>query len=239
MKMQTEKNKGFTLVEMIIVLVVLAILAAIIVPITLGIIDDSREAENKKIAKTIMNAVQTEFNELAANNELWYSISSKMGLPLNKDRKNYGKDTYGTKPGTNTVVKEFKSGFINIGNTVPMDDAFKLIDGFENIYSLYIGAGNVYEYYPSEDKHKMYKVYVVIYQLNDENGDIYFYDGKEVSKEWPFSTPDKNSNTLDGQNFVLKSDSSTKLQIYALKLGKEKVGCDDYWRDVILKKVRE
>ena len=154
--MDKTKNKGFTLVEIIVVFIVIAILAAIIIPIAFSIMDDSSETDNKLYAKTIMNAVQTEFNNLASNNEVWYSVKGEMGIPLNKDRKNYGQTQYANQ-------NEFKNGFINIGDTVPGKSILDKIEKSDEIYALYIGAGNTFEYFMSDQKYEMYKIYIVIY----------------------------------------------------------------------------
>lgn len=230
--MHNRMNKGFTIVEIIIVFVVVAILAVIIIPIAFKIINDSSETENRLLGKTIMNAAQSEFNYLAANNELWYSLKGEMGIPLNKDRKNYGAATYENQ-------NEFKNGFINIGNTIPGKSILDKIERSDEIYALYIGAGNTYEYYMSDNKTEMYKVHVVIYQLKDENQKVYFYDGKEVTNEWPFSSPQKENTSQNGQTFYLKNDPDIKIQIYALKISKKNIGCNEYWNNIIMKRVNE
>lgn len=230
--MDKTKNKGFTLVEIIVVFIVIAILAAIIIPIAFSIMDDSSETDNKLYAKTIMNAVQTEFNNLASNNEVWYSVKGEMGIPLNKDRKNYGQTQYANQ-------NEFKNGFINIGDTVPGKSILDKIEKSDEIYALYIGAGNTFEYFMSDQKYEMYKIYIVIYQLKDEKQKVYFYDGKEVTTEWPFSSPNKNNTSQNGQAFYLKNNPDIKIQLYALKIGKKNTGCDAYWNNYIMKKVNE
>ena len=52
-------NKGFTLVELIVVLVILAILAAILVPALLGYVDKAKESKYVLEANGIYKALQT------------------------------------------------------------------------------------------------------------------------------------------------------------------------------------
>ena len=61
---KTNSNKGFTLVELIVVLVILAILAAILVPALLGYIDRAREKQYVLNAKAAYTAAQAELSAL-------------------------------------------------------------------------------------------------------------------------------------------------------------------------------
>ena len=63
-------NKGFTLVELIVVLVILAILAAILVPTLLGYIDRAKESEILINANTFYKAAQATASE-------YYGIEGK------------------------------------------------------------------------------------------------------------------------------------------------------------------
>ena len=63
MKKRNE-NKGFTLVELIVVLVILAILAAILVPALLGYIDRAREKQYVLNAKSALTAAQAELSSI-------------------------------------------------------------------------------------------------------------------------------------------------------------------------------
>ena len=60
MAMKRKDNKGFTLVELIVVLVILAVMAAIIIPIAHSHIDEAKKQQEIQDAQAYMKAIQTE-----------------------------------------------------------------------------------------------------------------------------------------------------------------------------------
>ena len=64
--MYRNKEKGFTLVELIVVLAILATLAAIMVPSLTGYIDKANDTKLISMAKSIHTAAQVEASEVYA-----------------------------------------------------------------------------------------------------------------------------------------------------------------------------
>jgi prepilin-type N-terminal cleavage/methylation domain-containing protein len=71
MKHARRNNDGFTLVELIVVLVILAILAAILVPALLGYIERARGQQLVLNAKSCLTAAQAEFSKMYASDTTW------------------------------------------------------------------------------------------------------------------------------------------------------------------------
>lgn len=71
------RNRGFTLVEMIVVLTIIAILAAVVSPSVLGYIDDAKNKDYIIHARMAVTAAQTELSTLYSSGKLTLTAQEK------------------------------------------------------------------------------------------------------------------------------------------------------------------
>lgn len=68
--LKRNSRKGFTLVELLVVLVILAILAAAIIPSMMGFIDRAKQESVAAEQRSVLLAAQVELNELYGKNDM-------------------------------------------------------------------------------------------------------------------------------------------------------------------------
>lgn len=168
-------KKGFTLVEVIIVLVILAILAAVIIPSLTGYIDRANKSKYMLSAKNCMNAMQVELSEMYAERGELADLTNIAGTS-----------------GSNHDVSFIGTDFAREVLTTADDDPCMLI----------FGLGD-YEKYIDTDPQLAYKVFFVAY-WPDKNVDPIFFNGSEWTDKYPWKGSGQNTFKVDGKDILLQ-----------------------------------
>ncbi|MBR1445173.1 MAG: type II secretion system protein [Firmicutes bacterium] len=109
-------NKGFSLVELIVVIAIMVILIAILVPNITGYINKSRDVSAAATAKTVYDAAYAYQTELLGKNDVTYKDESTIFGALTTDGSAYKLDV------TGSLVQGASTGDTVTGLTVDPSD---------------------------------------------------------------------------------------------------------------------
>ncbi len=158
-----KEQKGFTLVELIVVMVILAILAAILVPACLGFIDAAHRKEELAHAKALCAAVQSKLSTLY-----------DQGIMPNVDFNNYGNQS--TTSGGFSWKKDWTSDVIYSSGIEKKPYVCGFACGNLSVRSDYQDMVTYYQKGISALK-KGYTVYVFFYMEEADSDPIFCIDG--------------------------------------------------------------
>lgn len=163
------------MVELIVVLVILAILAAILVPALLGYIDRAKSSQDIINARNCITATQAEITNQYVYHE----------------------------PGDKSIIKGINSGSNGDMFVANSDFAHGVLDtADDHPYLLIVGLGK-YDKYKSTDLHKAYTVYFAAYMETEDSTPI-FFDGTNWGTKYPWSGDGKNDFVINGETITLQ-----------------------------------
>ena len=218
-----ERNKGFTLVEVIVVLIILAILAALLIPALLGYIDRAKLNDDMLDANNCMKAVQGELVELYAFET--EGEEDKGGSGNNQHKASVfpdygGRNNNGDVEMSESVYKELKKSNPDIKNYA--EKIFNIAD--DHPYIFIVGLGNRSEYNKGDAIRASYIVYVCMYMKTADSKPI-FYDGERWVTDYLGNTKKSNNDkyqVFDDKNQMLSENpklNGMKIQYYMLADG--------------------
>lgn len=172
----SKRNKrGFTLVEVVIVLVILAILAAVLIPSLSGYIDKANKSKYVLAAKNCMKAMQVELSEMYAERGKLADLPNVAGsVAQNND--------------VSLIRTDFASEVLKTADDDP--------------YMLIFGLGD-YDKYIDTDPAKVYTVYFVAYWPDPDETPI-FFNGSDWSEDYPWKGSGMNTFRVNGEDVLMQ-----------------------------------
>ncbi|MCR4609749.1 MAG: BspA family leucine-rich repeat surface protein [Eubacterium sp.] len=174
---KTYKQKGFTLVELIVVLVVLAIVAAMVIPALLSYIDGAKDKEAKARAQKALTATQTALSD----------IYNDGGNRYDPDKRSKTRELAGSDTSDGTAFTVWTESVLWDGVTPATPDN---IGSYTVKKALYKDDENTFLYFDGKKWTKYDKAEKVKAMIEDA-------ERKNVIYVWPFS---QDFAYLDGGN---------------------------------------
>ncbi len=199
--MKKTSNKGFTLVELIVVIVILALIAALLIPTLIGYIDEARAKKYLPNAKSCLDAAQALFSK-----QYGLNVNLPAGTPVVSDAQDHS--TSGNQDQ-------------DITNTDFAKDVLKLAGMPENTpYLFMVGVGSALDapgtvrYGRTITEQDQYTVYYACYMETENSRAWYYYNG-----EWTTTNPryQDSNDWYNKDNLVQQgSDKGIRIQYYLI-----------------------
>ena len=207
-KIFRKNNKAFTLVELIVVLIILALLAAILIPSLIGYIDKARNGKYLSNAKACKDAAQAKFVEqYGMNGEVAPNYPIVSGLTV-------GVNSNGTCISNNgdldAVTSDFAKDILSMAGVDPY------------FFMVAVGSNQTKRNRAGESggaptaTFSKYTVYYAVY-IETEDAPVWHYYNNEWTTESPRKDTSGNGLTFNGNNVVLTGPlKDMRLQYYLI-----------------------
>jgi len=137
--MKKQNNKGFTLVELIVVMAIMAILVGALAPQVIKYVEKARESKDLQTVSTVYTAVQTAIasSEVTIEDQkvVLESVTNTTAIPLLADIKSLLSSDMGT---STAIVGKCKSsagkGTTGTGTTTAVYVAYDKLTGYLGVY---------------------------------------------------------------------------------------------------------
>ena len=200
-----KNRRGFTLVELIVVLVILAILASLLIPALTGYIDKARRDQVVAETRMLHEAVQTVAGEAYGSSE-WpsngyiFTIASQSGKKVTNAQDTATYDTFQNRYNEIVKLAEVPSLTDGTGDFVAFTDTkgsvfCVLYNSGRGLLGIYYRETGEYKVYSEQKNIDNYKLWYGNYKNSLTTSPMYDSDGT-MSHMW---TVDWIENTLDGK----------------------------------------
>ncbi len=207
-KIFRKNNKAFTLVELIVVLIILALLAAILIPSLIGYIDKAKNGKYLSNAKACKDAAQAKFVEqYGMNGEVDPNYPIVSGLTVGVNSNGTCKSNNGD---LDTVTSDFAKDILSMAGVDPY------------FFMVAVGSNQTKLNRPGEPAgapsatFSKYTVYYAVY-IETEDAPVWYYYNNEWTTESPRKDTSGNGPTFNGNNVVLTGPlKDMRLQYYLI-----------------------
>ena len=240
-------NSGFTVVELVVVIMILAILSSVIVPLFMHYFDTEYDEEIHDDATDVLNAAQSVFYEMYAENTHNPDYTCIIdGVESNNENNANPYRFHGMN--SNKGIYKYDCDLHNNTSVTSRINALLDFDLYDKTYCKYcmlvLGRADVYadplsEYY---DPIKAYTVYYIVFQPKDN------YNTTFLTKNG--TKYDKNPVTISGVGYkeakitvngqektvdwIMVDDEKIYIQYYGIKIKLDNKGImkDGVWTDI-------